>query len=690
MWTTRTLKLTGSHANLQVRHACLGALLGWTISCAVVLAPSAHPADLPVGEDPQEEPAPLSPAAVVLARDGSHAFVACATAGRVQVIGLPSGEIERAAAVAGMPADLVLAPDGSRLFVACSGTPSQVQVLDPATLEPQAVLPAGHTASALALSPDGAELFVCNRFNDDVWALSARDGAFLGRFPVLREPVAAAVSPDGTLLVVANHLPDHRADDAETGAAVTVIDLRTREVLKHVPLPRGCGMLRGLAFSPDGRYVVVTHLLARYYLPTTHVDFGRINSNGISIIDLRRLAWRNLLLLDTSGRGAGNPWDVAWTADGGTIVVSHAGTHEISLVDAAALLDRRTVAPRRVSLEGRGPRGLALHGSQVVVTGYFSDTVEWFGMDDPELIVTKMMLRELPPADAAGAESFGLLAAGLPAGQDPASQGGGRSPWPAGDGGQRSARPTGLPLTGSGDVREASEIERERADGRDQRLRRRRGEALFNDATLCFQGWQSCASCHDSDARVDALNWDLLNDGTGNPKNAKSLLWAHRTPPAMSLGVRANAAVAVRAGLRHILFTEQPESVALALEAYLESLEPIPSPWLEQGRLSAAAERGRQLFMDREVGCSRCHPPPLFTDLRTHDVGTQGRTDRPNERFDTPTLVEIWRTAPYLHDGSAASLRDVLTTANPRDQLGRTSHLNAAQRDDLVAYLRSL
>ena len=58
--------------------------------------------------------------------------------------------------------------------------------------------------------------------------------------------------------------------------------------------------------------------------------------------------------------------------------------------------------------------------------------------------------------------------------------------------------------------------------------------------------------------------------------------------------------------------------------------------------------------------------------------------------LDTPTLIEIWRTAPYLHDGSAGTLGDVLTTANPHDRHGKTSHLRSAQIDDLVAYLLSL
>jgi len=47
----------------------------------------------------------------------------------------------------------------------------------------------------------------------------------------------------------------------------------------------------------------------------------------------------------------------------------------------------------------------------------------------------------------------------------------------------------------------------------------RRGEMLFHDGRICRRGWQSCATCH-PDGRADALNWDLLNDGIGNPKKS--------------------------------------------------------------------------------------------------------------------------------------------------------------------------
>jgi len=53
----------------------------------------------------------------------------------------------------------------------------------------------------------------------------------------------------------------------------------------------------------------------------------------------------------------------------------------------------------------------------------------------------------------------------------------------------------------------------------------RKGEFYFHDANLCHQGWQSCASCHPGDARVDGLNWDLLNDGIDNPKTPRASCW---------------------------------------------------------------------------------------------------------------------------------------------------------------------
>jgi cytochrome c peroxidase len=218
----------------------------------------------------------------------------------------------------------------------------------------------------------------------------------------------------------------------------------------------------------------------------------------------------------------------------------------------------------------------------------------------------------------------------------------------------------------------------------------RLGELYFHDARICFQGWQSCASCHSGNGRSDELNWDLLNDGLGNPKNTKSLLFANMTPPVMSLGQRETSKDAVRIGIRHILFTKQPPEIANAIDVYLESLAPVPSPYLVKGKLSPAAQRGKKLFFSKETRCAQCHPPPLFTDLQAYDVGTHGPLDRVTDKFDTPSLVELWRTSPYLHDGSMAALYDLFVFGNKNDRHGKTSHLTADEIICLCEYLLSL
>jgi cytochrome c peroxidase len=222
----------------------------------------------------------------------------------------------------------------------------------------------------------------------------------------------------------------------------------------------------------------------------------------------------------------------------------------------------------------------------------------------------------------------------------------------------------------------------------------RLGEQLFHDASLSPQKWQSCSSCH-PDGRADGLNWDLLNDGIGNPKNTRSLVNTFDSSPVMWTGVRPSAGYAVRSGMEHILFAEPGEENANAIEAWLRSLKPVPGPIRDR----AAVERGRALFHSAAVGCVGCHPPPLYSDGQLRDVGTQGEfdfTDGPGgtrvaqNRFMTPSLVEVWRTAPYLHDGRYATLREVITSGNRGDSRGHTSHLTPAQIDDLLAFLSSL
>jgi YVTN family beta-propeller protein len=113
------------------------------------------------------------------------------------------------------------------------------------------------------------------------------------------------------------------------------------------------------------------------------------------------------------------------------------------------------------------------------------------------------------------------------------------------------------------------------------------------------------------------------------------------------------------------------------------------------GSLTAEADSGRVLFHDPTVACASCHVPPWFTDSADppirHDVGTCAPDDTTCVGgFDTPSLVGVWDNAPYLQDHQAKTLEAVLTTFNPNDQHGVTSHLAPDQIGFLVAYMNSI
>jgi hypothetical protein len=128
----------------------------------------------------------------------------------------------------------------------------------------------------------------------------------------------------------------------------------------------------------------------------------------------------------------------------------------------------------------------------------------------------------------------------------------------------------------------------------------------------------------------------------------------------------------------------------------------------------ALVAKGKAIFDRDDVGCTHCHSGPAFTDsgsgnstldlggvITLHDVGTCVTSDFPDVehkdidnhlraacQFDTPSLRGISDSAPYLHDGSAATLRDVLEKT--RGKMGDVSSLSSDDEDALVEYLRSL
>ena len=107
------------------------------------------------------------------------------------------------------------------------------------------------------------------------------------------------------------------------------------------------------------------------------------------------------------------------------------------------------------------------------------------------------------------------------------------------------------------------------------------------------------------------------------------------------------------------------------------------------GELNESAKRGKEIFERKELACSVCHCGEYFTDGKLHDVGSRNDYDTRDE-FDTPTLREIWRTPPYLHDGHYVKLRDIFAEGNHGDVLGNVGELSDAELDNLTEYLLSL
>jgi len=130
-----------------------------------------------------------------------------------------------------------------------------------------------------------------------------------------------------------------------------------------------------------------------------------------------------------------------------------------------------------------------------------------------------------------------------------------------------------------------------------------------------------------------------------------------------------------------------------ALQAYQLS---IATPAPPAGSFDpVAAARGQQVFAGAG-GCAGCHSGALFTDANSTlhpPADSMAEPESPSyaarsasKRYRTTPLRGVWQHAPYFHDGSAATLEQVVATYNARRSLG----LSAQQSADLVQYLKSL
>lgn len=242
------------------------------------------------------------------------------------------------------------------------------------------------------------------------------------------------------------------------------------------------------------------------------------------------------------------------------------------------------------------------------------------------------------------------------------------------------------------------------------------GRELFFDKRLSRDGSVACATCHDpamafTDARPVAIGLQGRKGNRRSPRilnraYGKSFFWDGRArtleeqvtqpienPLEMDMKV-PEVVERLRHDSRYSTMTET--SLRNALAAYVRTILAGDSPYDryvagDRSALNTQEQLGLKLFRGK-AGCTACHLGPNLTDERRHDTGIGA----PGERFKTPSLREVARTPPYMHDGSLTTLNDVIEhydkggPGRSVDPEIRKLGLTAAEKSALVAFIQSL
>jgi len=587
-----------------------------------------------------------SPLELLLSPDGARLYVLCQGADEVRVLNAASGAVLRAIPVGHVPRGFSLSRDGKRLFVANSWDDT-VTVIDTEAGRVEATWPAGFEPSSVVEDKAGKLLYVADRIGNDVMVLDAATGAERSTVAAGRGASYLAMSADGGRLYATHVYPNagsrQEGNRTPPQSEITVIDPERARVVDRMVLPDIAGVFH-VAISEDGRLGVAAELHPKNLVPMAHVEHGWVFGNTLTVFgaDVGRSVE---IPLDEVDRYYALPFGIAITPDKSRIYVTHGGSGCVTVIDLRRMLSYIQEHPKpfaedlsasghyvvaRIAV-GKNPRGLVLSrdGARLYVANRLDDTIS---------VISTRAMRVVQTIRLAGPEKVSAL---------------------------------------------------------------RRGEQTFYTAKYAFQGQFGCSSCH-IDSTFDGLQWDLEPDGFGKDIVDNRLLEDLRgTEPFKWNG--GNPTLGVECGPRtekYFWRSQTFDDLTLAdLVLYIRHLPLRPNRFrAASGDLTPAQERGQGIF-NRTVDklgqpipegnrCAYCHSGAKGTSQKSFDVGTGKATDNSGV-LDTPQLMNVALTAPYLHDGSAKSLEEIWTVYNPHDQHGRTNDLTKDELNDLVEYLRT-
>jgi len=600
-----------------------------------------------VAELPWSKPRPHHPApgGLAVSPDGGRLYVALDDVDEVAEVDTATRAVLRKAKVAGGPTGLALDASGRRLYVTCRSA-DRVAALDTATLKEVETAAVGTAPIGVAwIAGTGAgRLVVANSGSDDVSVLSASPLASVGLLAAGRDPYAVAAGPGGGAAVV-NRMANLARGDEVPAAEVTVVDPAAVRVVSREKLESG-HLSEGIGAVPGRPWALAPILKVRNLVPITHAAQGWVVSSGVAVCDLAKGSVVELPL-DEANAYFADPSGIAIEPAGKRAFIASSGANVVTVVDLARLarwLDTAGEDARRGAIDD-----LQLSAEYVVAripTGSNPRQVA-LSPDGRTLWVAERLQDSVLAVDTSTLEPAGRVVLGDGGNDDPI----------------------------------------------------RRGERVFTRAATTFQGQFSCRSCH-PDGHVDGLAYDFDIDGVGrNIVDNRNLQGLAGTEPFKWTGLNPSLRVQCGPRFAKVLTRSDPfgEKDLDDLDAFIFSMPPTRSP--SAGPWTEAQKRGRDLFFatktpeGREIPygsrCSTCHRPPLYTDRLPADVGTKGPLDDTG-RFDTPHLLGVASSAPFLHDGRAATLEEIWTVWNPKDEHGITSGMNKIQLNDLVEYLKRL